>query len=343
MPETPTLREVAELAGVSLGTASHALNNKPNVSAETRARVLNAAALLGYKAQVRVATPMTFDLSVVGLLTKSLSDFPLPGNPFFAEILTGAERECQRQGLSLMYANLEVDEHNEVISWPAMLAGDQADGLIIVGAFVPKTLAQIRALRERPVVLVDAYAPPGHRFDSIVNDNLTGAYTAVKYLIEQGHQYIGLVGSQPDAYPSIRERRKGYERALKEAGIAARYFGDCPLRREAAYEAAYDLLRRAPEITAIFACNDNLAIGVMDAARELGRRVPDELSVVGFDDIGWAQEVKPPLTTVHVDKLLMGVMAVRHLRDLAENPGRTNITTVLGTQLIVRGSVCPPR
>lgn len=342
MAETPTLREVAELAGVSLGTASHALNNKPNVSAETRARVLNAAASLGYKAQVRVSTPMTVDLSVVGLLTKSLSDFPLPGNPFFAEILAGAERECQRQGLSLMYANLEVDEHNEVISWPAMLAGDQADGLIIVGAFVPETLTQIRALRERPVVLVDAYAP-GYKFDSIINDNLTGAYTAVKYLIEQGHKHIGLVGSQPDAYPSIRERRKGYQRALKEAGIEAYYFGDCSLRREAAYDATYDLLQRAPEITAIFACNDNLAIGVMDAAYELGRRVPDDLSIVGFDDIDWAQEVKPPLTTVHVDKLLMGVMAVRHLRDLAESPGRTNITTVLGTQLIIRGSVCPLR
>lgn len=340
MAETPTLREVAELAGVSLGTASHALNNKANVSAETRARVLDAANSLGYKARVRLSTPMTHDLSVVGLLTKSLSDFPLPGNPFFAQILAGAEGECRRQGLSLMYGNLEVDERNQVVSLPAMLSDDHADGLIIVGAFVPETLSQIRALRELPVVLVDAYAP-GYKFDSVINDNLTGAYKAVQYLIEQGHEHIGLVGTQPDGYPSIRERRKGYQRALKDAGVEAQYFGDCILQRDAAAEATLSLLHEHPQITAIFVSNDNLAIGVMNEAHELGRVIPDDLSVVGFDDIDWAQEVKPPLTTVHVDKLLMGVMAVRHLRDLAESPGRTNITTVLGTQLIIRGSVCP--
>ncbi|MBI5959734.1 MAG: substrate-binding domain-containing protein, partial [Chloroflexi bacterium] len=163
--------------------------------------------------------------------------------------------------------------------------------------------------------------------------------TAVDYLIENGHSRIGLIGSLPDAYPSIRERRKGYTRALKQHGIEPSYIENGPLTREGGYKATQRLLKRAPEITAIFACNDNVAIGVMNAAQDLGRHIPDDLSVIGFDDIDLSQEVTPPLTTIHVDKMLMGVLGVRQLRDRIENPARTRLTTILSTQLIIRKSV----
>jgi LacI family transcriptional regulator len=175
----------------------------------------------------------------------------------------------------------------------------------------------------------------------VVIDNINSAYAAVTYLIEHGHTRIGLIGSMPDGYPSIRERRKGYMRALKHNNILETYIEDSLLNREGGYNATCALLRRAPEITAIFACNDEVAMGVLNAAREMGRTVPDDLSLIGFDDIDLAQEAKPALTTIHVDKVLLGVLAVRHLKDRAEEPGRPAIVTAISTQLIVRESVRP--
>ncbi|MBN1966661.1 MAG: LacI family DNA-binding transcriptional regulator [Anaerolineae bacterium] len=338
MKTTPTLRDVAKLAGVSLGTASQALSNKPGVAPDTRARVLEAATQLGYQQQIRIAVPSTTHLSTVGLVMKQEADRPLPINPFYSYVLAGAERECQRQGLNLMYANIEVDDYNRALNWPPMLLEQRTDGLLVVGTFLEETIVRIGQQTNQVIVLVDAYAPD-RMFDSIVTDNVSGAQSAVEYLIQNGHTRIGLVGSTPDAYPSIRERRKGYTRALKQHDIADSYIEDSLLTRQAVYEATLRLLRRAPEITAIFACNDNVAIGAMNAAHDLGLKIPDDLSLIGFDDIDLAQEVNPPLTTVHVDKTLMGVLGVRHLRDRAENPDRPTLTTALGTQLIVRGSV----
>lgn len=335
MAESSTLREVAKRAGVSVSTASQALHNKPNVSPETRQKVLQAAVALGYQQKVRIPSPMVSQLSIVGLLTRSTPDLPLPVNPFYSYVLAGAERECQRMNLSLMYANIEVDEQNRPLTRPPMLFDNRVDGVLVVGTMLPETIDRIG---EKPIVLVDAYAPR-QAFDSVVTDNLNGAYNAVSYLIKQGHRKIGLIGSMPDGYPSIRERRKGYMRALKVHNITDTYIEDSPLVREAGYEATCRLLQRSPEITAIFACNDNVAIGVLNAARDLGRDVPGDLSLIGFDDIDLTNEIKPALTTVYVDKLFMGSMAIRLLRDRAEDPNRTIVTAVLSTRLVIRDSV----
>jgi LacI family transcriptional regulator len=336
-----TLRKVAERAGVSVSTASQALNNKPNVAPETRARVLEAAIQLGYQQQVRIASPMTSRLSVVGMLTKEMPDNPLPINPFYSHVLAGVERECQRQNLSLMFANVEVDSKSHPLAWPPMLLDNRADGLLLVGTSLDGSVEPISRHLPRPIVLVDAYAP-AQLWDSVIIDNVNGAHKAVSYLIEHGHTHIGMVGGSADGHPSVVERRKGYTRALKRHGISTLYFEDSHLIREAGYAATLRLLRRAPHITAIFACNDMTAMGVLAAARDLGRRVPEDLSLVGFDDIDLAREIHPALTTVQVDKVLMGTLAVRHLRDRAEEPQRTPVTSVLSTRLIVRDSVCPP-
>ncbi len=339
----PTLRDVARAAGVSLGTASQALSSKPGVSPETRARVLEVAAEMGYQQQVRIATPVSKNLATVGLLMKRDTAEPLPINPFYSYVLAGAERECQRQGLNLMYAHLEVDEVNRALNWPPMLNERQIDGLLVVGAFLEETICDISQQtspqNSQMIVLVDSYAPD-QMFDSIVTDNINGAYKAVSYLIENGHKNIGLIGSSPEAYPSVRERRKGYTRALKHHDLPETlYIEDGLLTRESGYTTTLALLRRAPEVTAIFACNDNVAVGVMSAVNEMELRIPDDISLVGFDNIDLAQEVTPPLTTVHVDKTLMGVLAVRHLRDRADHPDRATLTISLSTQLMMRESV----
>jgi LacI family transcriptional regulator len=334
----PTIRDIARETGLSLGTVSQALRNKPGVAPETRAQVIETADKLGYRSKTRVVEQDTTPLTTVGMLVKQDSDLPYAINPFYSHVMAGVERECRRQGIGLMFASVEVDEHNRVIKWPLILFDKRVDGLIVVGTFLEDAITQIGSRAGDVIVLVDAYAP-GRHFDSIVTDNVNGALAAVHYLIENGHTRIGLVGSAPDSYPSIRERRKGYTRALKQYGIDTSYIEDGPLSREGGYTMTKRLLRRAPEITAIFACNDNVAIGAMNAAQDLGRRIPDDLSIVGFDDIDLSQEITPPLTTVHVDKMLMGVIGVRQLRDRVENSERTSLTTVLSTQLIVRKSV----
>jgi LacI family transcriptional regulator len=214
----------------------------------------------------------------------------------------------------------------------------RVDGVIVLGAFLEETLADIGRRASQNVVLVDAYSSNGNGFDSVLVDNVSGAMTAVNHLIAAGHRHIGLIGSEPDSYPSITERRQGYLSALAQCGLEP-FIENCVLDRPEAYEATQRLMARAPEITAIFACNDNVAIGVINALQDGGLQVPEDVSVIGFDNIDLAQEVKPALTTMHVDKVLMGVVAVRHLMDRAVNPNRASLKTLVNTQLIERESV----
>ncbi len=161
---------------------------------------------------------------------------------------------------------------------------------------------------------------------------------AVKHLVTAGHRNIGLIGSEPDSYPSIAERRQGYLAALTQHNLKP-FIEDSVLDRPEAYEATKRLIARCPEITAIFACNDNVAIGVVNALQDTGLQVPNQVSVIGFDNIDLAQELKPALTTMHVDKVLMGIVAVRHLMDRAINPNRAALKTLVSTQVIERETV----
>lgn len=341
MPKKPTLRAIAESADVALSTVSQVLNNKPNVSPEMRHRVLAAAANLGYRTKISSQSPFSFEIKTIGFLTKRRNDDELSFNPFYSPIIAGAEAECRRHNIGLMYANIEVDEHNHAISLPSILLEERVDGVIVLGAFLEETLGHISS-RANQIVLVDAYTSNGDEFDGVLVDNMRGATKAVKHLIAAGHRNIGLIGSEPDSYPSITERRQGYLSALAQHNLKP-FIEDSALDRPEAYEATQRLMASAPEVTAIFACNDNVAIGVVNALQDMGLRVPDQVSVIGFDNIDLAKELKPALTTVHVDKVLMGVMAVRHLIDRAANPNRTSLKTLVSTQVIERETVRPVR
>jgi LacI family transcriptional regulator len=343
-PSTITLRDVAVLAGVSMGTASQALNNRPHVALETRTRVLEAAQSLGYT-PVRAATFVHQALSVVGMIVKHDAGEPFAVNPFYSYIQAGIEQECQRNQLSLMVANIEVDRRSRPVSWPPMMLDRHIDGILIVGAFVEDTIHQIRQHSDMPIVLVDGYAA-GNLFDSVIIDNANGAYVAVRYLIERGHSRIGLVGTAPDAYPSLRERRTGYIRALKRSGIRKPYFADFSVARngqtrENGYDATRELLNRAPEITALLASNDQVAVGALNAVRDMGREVPGDVSIIGFDDQDISHQVSPALTTVRVHKTWLGQMAVETLRRRAEQPDRPITTLAVSTELVIRASVRP--
>ncbi|NJM40040.1 MAG: LacI family transcriptional regulator [Anaerolineae bacterium] len=342
------LRDVAKLAGVSLGTASQALNQHESVLLETRERVLAAANTLGYRARsyernsnghVRSAPSR---LSVIGLLTKHDQGMPVEVNPFFSHVQAGVESECRAHNLGLMYASIEVDQSNHPLAWPRMVSERRVDGLIFVGTSITKMIGDIKRKLDKPIVLVVSYAPD-FPFDSVEVDNVGGAFQAVSHLIQHGHTHIGLIGSNPASPPDILERRAGYLKALAQHGIAHSYIEDVALYRTESYNATQRLLRLAPHITAIFACNDDCAFGVMNAARDMGLNVPRDLSVVGFDDVDLAREVRPALTTVQVHKTWLGKLGVQQLVERVQQPGRPRLVVTVSTQLVERGSVRPPR
>lgn len=330
---------------MSLPTVSRALNNKSNVSPETRARVLRAAAELGYKLQLRASSTIAAKLNTIGVIIKRHPDLPRSIDPFNYAILSGIEDVVQQLNLNLMYASLEVDEYDHATHWPPMLDADLIDGLIVVGAFVEKAILMIENRLDMPTILVDAYVSQ-HDYDAVLIDNITGAKRAVQHLIDVGHSAIGLVGSTDgvNQHFSIQERRMGYLAALEDSGIGRAYMIDSKLSAASAYEATQQLLAQSPEITAIFGCNDHVARACVRAVRDLGWSVPTDVSVVGFDDMPEAREAHPHLTTMQVNPTLLGQLAVRHLYDkVAHNYGRTAVTIRVATKLILRESTAAPR
>ena len=341
MSSRPKLQDVADLAGVSIGTASQALNHKASVAPETRELVFQAASQLGYELPARTLSQPEKELSAIGVLVKAHDGQRVLIDPFYSAVLKGAEQECTRYSLNFLYSSLPVNAQSAVVEWPHLVRDQQANGWLVVGAFAQETVFELEQRLSSPVVLVDTHVPDSS-YDMVVTDYTNGAHDAVTYLASQGHQHIGLIGSNPESHPSIQQRREGYLRALADSDIEDIYLEDSPLHSEAVFEATQRLLTRAPQITAIFACTDDAAMAVMRAAYDLGRHIPDDLSVVGFGDTALASEVVPPLTTVFVDKVLMGTLGVRQLLDRRQDPARTPFTIVLGTRLVERKSVQKP-
>lgn len=341
MASTSTLREVAEMAGVSIGTASQALNNRPNVSPETRARVVDAAVTLGYQ-KVSHNNHVEHTVSVIGMLVKHDYGREVSVNPFYSHVERGVESECRKRNIGLMYSAIEVDHQNRPIIWPSMINEQRIDGLLFIGTFIEDTIDHIQRRTNLPIVLIDSYAK-NLPFDSVLIDNVMGATSATTLLVELGHKHIGLTGSNPESPPGVFERRSTYQNTLRKAGIQFEYIEDCGLSREEAYQATKKLLQRCPHITAIFSINDDSAIGAMNAIRDMGLSVPDDISVIGFDNIDVAKEVAPALSTVHVYKSWLGILGVRNLVDRIQNPDQPRIKTTVTTHLIVRDSTGPPR
>jgi LacI family transcriptional regulator len=340
MRQKVTLEAIARESGVSLATVSLVLRDKPGINDETRRRVLDAARALGYHRRLKAVRSAPHVLGQVGVIVKARPGDQPYSNQFYAPVLAGIEAACRKQQINLLYATVPVDLDNHPQDVPRMLLEDQLDGVLLIGAFVDHTIEQLIQRRGTPVVLVDAYATSGY-YDAAVTDNVRGAYEAVTYLIQQGHRQIGMVGSLPDAFPSIEERRRGYIQALLDHDIPERYFADSHLSHEEAAESTAELLRRYPGVTALFCGNDVTAVAAMQAARAHGRRLPEDLSIVGFDNIDLAEHITPALTTMHVDKAGMGRLAVQLLANRAEFPDAGCATAVLRPTLVERQSVRP--
>lgn len=333
-----TLSDIARESGVSPATVSLVLRDKPGVGSETRQRVLDCAEALGYDYKPARQAETQSKVTNIGLIIKTRPDDEPLTHSFYGPVIAGIEAICRRQRLNLLYATLPVDEKNTPLAdLPPLLTGQQVDGLLLVGLFLSEKLAAMLEPYHLPLVLVDAYAAGGH-YDAVVADNAGGAYEAVKHLIENGHQDIALLSNRSEAYPSLRERRSGYLRAIHEYALIP-YIADCPLQPEAAVAAIRQFLANYLDVTAIFAATDELALAAMQASRDLGFYLPAGLSIIGFGNTHLARHVPPPLTTMHVDKMGMGRLAVQLLLNRLDYPAAGTVRTIIRSELIIRHSV----
>jgi LacI family transcriptional regulator len=334
------MANVARESGVSLSTVSMVFSDKPGLPAETRQRVLNTARILGYNPRRISTSGPTGTLRTVGLLVKSQFNEIPRSDQFYSLVLSGIEAACRARGLSLMYATMSTDVYNHPLEIPALMENGGADGLLLVGVLIDADLAKMLNQRGTPVILVDSYSE-GMDFDCVVSDNQAGTYQATQYLIDNGHRKIGFLGGSEDAFPSFAERRRGYLKAMQDNQICETHIADCLSRREDAIEAARALLLAHPDLTALVGVNDFVAITAMHVAKELGRHVGEDLSLIGYDDILLSESVIPPLTTMQVDKHIMGQMAVQLLANRVEQPDSGRVTITIHPGLVERHSVRP--
>lgn len=291
MESLPTIADVAARAGVGVATVSRVLNRRPNVRPATRAKVLEAIDALDYR-----PSPLARNLSlrrthVIGVVV------PFFTSPSAVERVRGVATALARSPYDLMLFDIESEDRREH-AFQIFDRGDRSDGLLLVSLVPPDEEVERLRASSLPCVLVDA---PHPALPCIVIDDVRGGELGTSHLIELGHTRIGFVGDKsPDPYrfASSRDRTRGYERALAHARIELRpeYVREGTQSYHVARSTAIDLLRLPQRPTAVFAASDLQALGVLEAARILGIRVPEELSVVGFDDVEIAAHVG--LTTV---------------------------------------------
>ncbi len=331
-----TIFDVADEAGVSYSTVSRVINNKDHVSPEKRERVLRAMAQLGYVANEQARNLAGGASRVVGLLVDYLS------TSYMDEIIRGIDEALDAENYDLMLYTTHRRKTKES-AYVTKLTRKLADGLLLI---LPRNAsAYLDTLRQRrfPHVLID-YLSDGQNAPAISATNFRGSYDAMKYLLSLGHRRIGFITGNME-FGCARERLDAYKAALKDHGIPL----DPALVREGdfmqpqGYQCAQQLLSLPQPPTAIFASNDMMAFGVMEAARERGWRLPEDLSIVGFDDIPQAAHVHPALTTVRQPLEEMGRSAARLLLHYIAEPTAEVERIELPTELILRESCQAPR
>ncbi|MFE2755719.1 LacI family DNA-binding transcriptional regulator [Actinosynnema sp. NPDC059335] len=327
-----TIAQIAELAGVSVATVSKVVNGRADVAPDTRAAVWSVIHEHGYRRQKKKANRAT----LVELLLHEVK------GPYGMEVIKGVERVAVEHQLALVVSELEA-RPAPGRNWIEAVIGRRPTGVVAV--FAGPARAQLDQLRNRgiPLAIVDPIGEPDPDLPSATGDNWGGGLAATRHLLRLGHRRIAAITGPPLSLPS-RARLDGYRAALETAGIAF----DPDLVREGGFHLenglahGLDLLTRPTPPTAVFAFNDAQAIGVYQAAHRLGLRIPEDLSVVGFDDLPTATWAIPALTTVRQPLRDMAATATRMVIDLAHGTTPTTHRSVFATELVVRASTAPP-
>lgn len=325
----PTLADIARIAQVNAGTVSRALAGSPLVSPETRRKIRAAADDLGYVSPGAKASGEESDRQIL----IALNDI---ANPFFSDVVSAIAEVAQEAGYGVLIGNTFARPDIERRIARNFLAGT-VDGLIIQTGHLPEELLRVPDLEHRVVAV--AVPIEGSELTTIGIDEFAAAKEAVAYLIALGHKDIGHIAGPPA--PTNRERERGYRAAMTEAGYAidaARIVPGTNTIRSG-QEAAMQMLSHLPRPSAIFCANDEMAIGAITICKQKGLRVPEDLSIVGFDDVEMAEFYDPPLTTVRQPRRDLGRRAMVELLTLLDGTQRdVGGKITLPHTLVVRGS-----
>ncbi|HAS6670416.1 substrate-binding domain-containing protein [Vibrio parahaemolyticus] len=329
-----TMKDIAKLAGVSTSTVSHVINKTRFVSEEISERVNNAAKELNYYAPSALARSLKVNRTkTIGMLVTTST------NPFFGEVVKGVERSCYHKGYSLILCNTEGDNERMRQSINTLLQ-KRVDGLILMcSSLEGERIDVFERYPDIPVVVMD-WGPMLFTSDKIQDNSLRGGYLAAKYLIDCGHTEIGCI-TGPLIKHQAQMRYEGYKRAMNEAGLEfnANWIIESDFECEGGYQAFKKMAERGKLPSSIFVSNDMMAMGVINAANELSIKVPDDLSIIGYDDIHIAKFMSPSLTTVHQPKYRLGQAAVETLVRRLDDKSNEAQVVQLEPTLVVRNSV----
>jgi DNA-binding LacI/PurR family transcriptional regulator len=333
----PNMKQVAKMAGVSLGTVSNVLNGSAHVKDHLRKRVLDVVNSLDYQPSQLARGLRRDKTNMIGMVIPDVT------NPFFPAVVRGAEDVAFSNGYRLILCNTDNDHAKELAHLNELRTYLPA-GLLVIPSNFSDLTTQVESYRKSgtAVVCVDRL-PKRWDGDSATVANEEGAFQASRYLIELGHRHLATI-TGPLHLTNALQRVDGFKRALAEANISLSptYFQETNFDRIGGYSKALLLLRMLPRPTAIFAGNDMIALGVLHAIRELGLRCPEDVSVMGFDDLDFDEYTSPSLSSVFQPGYQLGATAAHMLFERMQGSQGPSIHNVLQTQLKVRGSVGPP-
>lgn len=324
------MKQISELTGVSTATVSNALNFKRGVNADTAARILRVAKELGYLDESRITR--------VKFVTFKRNGSVVEDTPFFPLILTGIEHACRENGMDMVMSSLDMrdGDYSEQIR---SLLNDKSSAIALLGTeMMAEDIGILRSITN-PFVVID-YWNGDMSFDSVQINNEDSALHATRYLIRKGHTSIGYLRGNFRITP-FKDRGKGYRSAMRHAGIpiVEEYTLEVGTTIDSACAGMKEHLKRGVKLpTAFIADNDLIALGAMKAMTERGIRIPEDVSIIGFDDLPYAAVASTPLTTVHVPKQEMGRIVAGRLMELIK--GKTAPVKIqVGTSFVERSSV----
>jgi DNA-binding LacI/PurR family transcriptional regulator len=333
----PNMKQIAKMANVSLGTVSHVINASARVREPLRKRVMDAVDTLGYQPSQLARGLRRDKTDMIGMIIPDIT------NPFFPAVVRGAEDVAFSGGYRLILCNTDNDHGKELAHLKALRSYLPA-GLIVIPSDFSDLTAQAESYRKAGAALVCVDRLPRDWIgDSVTVANEKGAYSAIHFLIQLQHRRIAMITGQLHL-TNAQQRLTGYKRGLREARIAVQqnYIHETALDEEGGYSKGLILLHMSPRPTAIFAHNDMIALGVLLAIKEVGLRCPEDISLVGFDNLDFAKTTSPPLTSVQQPGYQLGATAARMLLDRVAGYSGPAKHSVLQTELIIRESAAVP-
>jgi DNA-binding LacI/PurR family transcriptional regulator len=329
-----TQKQLAHQLGVSVATISRVLNDKPGVSDEIRERVLELMAQAGYAPNGAARSLATSRTGLIAFVVHQ-SSHDSREDPFYPFIVAGAESFLGSQQVHILFTSLDDDTMQKPQNFTAV-AERRVDGLILAGPDISPNFILYHLSQGVPLVIIDNCLQ-NSEVNCVLNDDFGGEYQAARHLIQKGRRKIVFL-SGPLEWVSSRERGRGYAHALSEAHLSPQMVYAAETTIASGEQAMAEALERWPDLDGVCAANDAMAIGAMRVLTSSGRRIPHDVAVFGFDDIGWSTLTTPPLSTVHVYKRQLGVLAAQRLLDVIADPELPPVKVISGTRLILRQS-----